>query len=216
VKYSLLKNGADSLKAAFQNLELFYTNNEQHYIKDSIIFINHGIEILLKYILKERNPVFMFSDIEKYMLAVGKMKKIGVSNIFEIDANLKTVSLLDALKRVEFLCDIPIPETLKGVILHFNKLRNQIMHYGIELKEEELVELTKKLNFGFLVAVEFFIDHISGIDFLIEFSRWKSSDPHYLTPQDIELLKKEFKTLAIKEEVYAEAIEKLNEIKPKG
>lgn len=216
MKYSLLKNGTDSLKVVFKNSENYYLSRFQkdYLLKDSIIFLNHGIEILFKYILREKNPAFMFSNLEKYMFAAEKMKKLNASNIFEIDPNLKTVTLMEALRRIEYLCYIHVPEDLKGITTYFNKFRNQIMHYGIDLNEDEVRELDKQLSFGALVAIEFFMEHISGVDFLVEFSREEIIESKYLTVKDIEDLKKEFKALAKNDEVYGEALGKLNGIEP--
>mgnify|MGYP006961610928 CR=1 FL=1 len=218
MKYSLLENGTDSLKAAFTSLENFQRNHHltEHNLKDAIIFFNHGIEILLKYILKERSPSLMFSNIDKYLSAKEKMKRKGATDVFEIDPHLRTITLEEALKRVEYLCDIDVPDQLKGVILYINKIRNRIMHYGIDLNEKDAFELTKKLNYCLLTAVEFLSLHIPEVVKLIEYARFEPRN-YTLTKEELEKMQEEFEIQGMiaheiaREDAYAEMMEQLME-----
>lgn len=77
MEYSLLENGIDSLKKAKTNIEGFekyHKESSYHFLKDVIIFLNHGIEILLKYILSKQNESLIFTDINLYMEAKEKLK----------------------------------------------------------------------------------------------------------------------------------------------
>ena len=137
MKFTLLDNGADSLKSAYINLEILNEIAEggEHRLKDAVIFLNHGVELLLKYILKQRSPALMFEKIEPYLKAKQDLKKAkdNQKTVFDMDKNLRTVSLLEALKRIEYLCDIDIPEQLLATLLYINKIRNNFMHYEVEL-----------------------------------------------------------------------------------
>lgn len=56
MEFTLLDNGTDSLKKAKESIENFeelHKTHGYHNLKDAIIFLNHGIEILLKYILSK-------------------------------------------------------------------------------------------------------------------------------------------------------------------
>jgi len=181
MKFTLLDNGADSLKGAYESLEKFNNQYEgtDHNLKDTVIFLNHGLEILFKLILKQSSPALMFSDIKAYQKAKEEMRKKGVANVFEINATLHTVTLEEALKRVELLCDIDIPDSLKGAIFYINKIRNQLMHYEVELDDEQLNELVQKIKFCYEESVEFLGIHIDNLEEKIEESRFEYSREEY-------------------------------------
>ncbi|HFT5904340.1 TPA: hypothetical protein ACGSMF_005568, partial [Bacillus cereus] len=76
MKFTLLDNGADSLKSAYENLESLkeIVEGGEHRLKEAVIFLNHGVELLLKYILKQRSPALMFEKIEPYLKAKQGLK----------------------------------------------------------------------------------------------------------------------------------------------
>lgn len=181
MKFSLLDNGADSLKGAFGSLEKFDNQHEgtDHNLKDAVIYLNHGLEILFKLILRNHSPALMFSDIKAYQKAKEEMRKKGSKNVFEVNSSLQTVSLEEALKRVEFLCDIDIPENLKGAIFYINKIRNQLMHYSVELDEGELLKLTMNLKYCYEESIEFLEQHIENLEEKIDEARFEYSRDDY-------------------------------------
>jgi hypothetical protein len=181
MKFTLLDNGADSLKAAHESLERFNNQYEgtDHNLKDAVIFLNHGLEILFKFILKKHSPALMFSDIKAYQKAKEEMKKKNAKNVFEINSSLHTITLEEALKRVELLCDIDIPETLKGAIFYINKIRNQLMHSSVELNSDELINLINNLKACYEESIEFLEQHIENLEEKIEESRFEITREEY-------------------------------------
>jgi hypothetical protein len=208
LKYTLLDNGADSLKSAFENIEMLNEIAEggHHRLKDAVIFLNHGIEILLKLILKNHSPSLMFENIHTYLKAKEKLKNTpNAKNVFEIDKNLRTVTLLEALKRVEFLCDIEIPENFRASILYINDIRNQIMHYAIELDDDEREKLVNRLKYCYEEAVNFFETHIKDLQNIIEESRFELTYEEF-EEQQAEILGEMYYEMQ-KEEAYIEYLE---------
>lgn len=185
MNYSLIDNGADSFKAAYNCLEKLEDLEEgiDHNLKDAVIFLNHGIEILLKLVLKEHSAALMFSDIKAYQKAREEMKKGGKTDVFEVDPHLKTVTLEEAVKRVEFLCDIEIPDQLKAAILYINKIRNKLMHYGITLEQAELEILIQRLKVCYEESVEFLEVHIEDLGSRIEDARFEKTAAEYWEEQ---------------------------------
>ncbi|PFM48050.1 hypothetical protein COJ52_28940 [Bacillus cereus] len=182
MKFTLLDNGADSLKSAYENLETLKNIAEggQHRLKDSVIFLNHGVELLLKLILKKHSPSLMFDKINEYLEAKQKLKKKeDAKTVFDINKKLKTVSLFEALTRVEYLCDIDIPENFRGSILYVNKIRNQFMHYEVELDEQETETLVTKLQICYEETIEFLEKHIEDLDDIIQDSRFELTTEEY-------------------------------------
>lgn len=121
MNYSLLDNGVDSLKAAYKSIDSFYENDDSgdHFLKDSIIFLNHGNEILLKYLISLRSPALLFADIDKYLKAKEDSIKTGKSDVFEVNSQLRTITLEEAIKRTEYACDLQLPTNLKATIFFY-------------------------------------------------------------------------------------------------
>ncbi|KZE65103.1 hypothetical protein AV545_04055 [Paenibacillus jamilae] len=184
MKYGLLENGIDSLKQAYtciEKLDVGLHEGTEHNLKDAILSLNHAIEILFKMILKNEKEYLIFSDIGKYMAAKSQMIKQGKQNVFEVGHDLKTLSLVDSVKRLELLCDIAIPDVLKGAIDDFNKTRNKLMHYELELSEEEVNTTTRNLKGFYEEAVTFLEHHIDNIEELLDKARFEYSNDEYLS-----------------------------------
>jgi hypothetical protein len=182
LKFTLLDNGADSLRSAYENLEQLkeIVEGGEHRLKDAVIFLNHGVELLLKLILKKHSPSLMFEKIDAYLEAKKKLKNTEkAKNVFDINKNLKTVSLLEALTRVEFLCDIDIPDNFRNSILYVNKIRNKFMHYEVELNEKETEILVTNLQVCYEEAVGFLESHIEDLEDYIQDSRFELTVEEY-------------------------------------
>lgn len=187
MKFTLLDNGADSLKSAYINLESLKEIAEggEHRLKDAVIFLNHGGELLLKLILQNHSPSLMFEKIDIYLEAKKKLKKTeSAKTVFDINKNLKTVSLLEALTRVEFLCDIEIPDNFRNSILYVNKIRNQFMHYEVELDDKETDTLVNNLYFCYEETIKFLENHIDDLDDYIQDSRFELTVEEYQEQQE--------------------------------
>ncbi|AYC51991.1 hypothetical protein EI976_05110 [Bacillus licheniformis] len=156
MKFSLLDNAVDSLRSTFISLgkitELI--DGQDHHIKDAILSLNHANELLFKYLLKKDREY-----LNSYMKAKEDMKKRDKKNIFEVAPNLQTVGFSEAIKRLELLCDIEVPEKLKKSLMYLNKKRNEIMHYELNLHEGELLTLVSSLSECYEVTVEYFSTH---------------------------------------------------------
>lgn len=182
MKFNLLTNGVDSLKASYDRLLMLddLAEGTEHNIKDAIMYLNHANEILFKLILKNQKEYLMFEDISQYMVAKAAMLQQNKSSVLEIKPNLKTVNFSTALNRIELLCDIEITAKYKGALKYLNKMRNQIMHFEIELEEDDVIELIEKLKICQNLSVEFFNKHLNGIDILMEASRFEKTIEEYM------------------------------------
>ncbi|NRG36645.1 hypothetical protein [Bacillus subtilis] len=181
MEYSLLENGIDSLKKAKVNIKEFEKYPEElsyHFLKDAIIFLNHGIEILLKYILSERHESLIFTDINLYMDAKEKLKNeskskrkpFGINyklNVFDVELgnnnkkkSLHTINLKETIKRIKLLLDIDISKDVDSAIILINNYRNHITHHSISLDDENVKELVEKLKFLYSHILYFFQEHI--------------------------------------------------------
>ncbi|MDU8675344.1 hypothetical protein [Paenibacillus polymyxa] len=181
IKMSLLENGTDSFKSAYDIMEKLPQLQEglAHNLKDAVLALNHGIEILLKLILKEKEEYLIFSDIGKYMNAKEKMIEQGKDNVLDV-AHLNTVTIHEAINRIKYLCNYPMPDELIISIKYLSKIRNQFMHYEINLSEEEMLELLVKLKVVYQLSVEFFKKYINSLEAAIDFSRYELTVEDYM------------------------------------
>lgn len=195
MEFTLLDNGTDSLKKAKESIEQFealHREHSYHHLKDAIIFLNHGIEILFKYILSKRNESLIFTEFKIYMEAKKhlkdmppKVKGFGIyldrnkPTVFDVPSKkignkkLTTITLKEALERVELLCDIEIPDDFRNGIYLINEYRNDLSHHSIKLTdsdEEKLITVLKSLYDN---TLDFFEKHIPGIMEKIDAERFE-------------------------------------------
>jgi len=171
--YTLYDNGIDSLKAAKTNLEEFINNNEdgEHFLKDSIIFLNHGIEILLKYLISQKDISLLFTNTDKYLNAKKQMNSEKHKDVFDVNPKLRTINLETCIEKYENECSSEIPKKFKDVITYVLKYRNKLMHYNLQLEENEVEEFVDKLCFCFHESIKFFSSKIKGFDSSLSESR---------------------------------------------
>lgn len=76
---------------------------------------------------------------------------------------LETITLKEAVERIEYLCDIEVPQKFKNSIYLINKYRNDITHHSIKLSPAEEHELVKELQILSVNIITFFSEHIPDI-----------------------------------------------------
>lgn len=177
MEISLVGNGADSIKHAHISIEKLDTllDGRDHNLKDAVIFLNHGIEILLKVMLAKRSTALMFTNIKDYQKAKEQLKGSSKQDVFEINSNLQTVSLREALARIEYLCDVEIEDTMKDAVYELNFIRNKLMHFSLKLDREDMNDFIDKLKLCYTIVCDFFEKHIDGIGELIDKARYEIS-----------------------------------------
>lgn len=146
VVLSLMENAIHSYTNGKKKLSAFNKNQNQWDLKEAILYIHNGMELLLKHILAEQNEFLIFEDVNEASKSKIKAKEQGV-NIFELNKPPNTVKFASAISRVKSIYDGSETDIF-GLLEELNKLRNQIQHYGGQLntiKTYELLEsLTKK------------------------------------------------------------------------
>lgn len=198
IGFSLLQNGADSIKGAYSRIEKLdeLVEGIDHNLKDAVIFLNHGIEILLKVMLAERSSALMFSNIKEYQKAKESLKKGGKKDVFEVNPELQTVSLKEALARIEYLCDVEIEDRMRSAIFELNMIRNKLMHFSLILNGQEVSNLTETLKFCYTVVCDFFETHIEGFNDFVDEARYEYTIEEYQEDQaewHAEVMMEEFK-----------------------
>lgn len=68
---------------------------------------------------------------------------------------------------------------MKSAVLALNSVRNKIMHFSVEIEEDEVLELTKKLEFCYNAVNNFFEKHIEDFDEFIDDARFEYTVEEY-------------------------------------
>lgn len=206
MEFSLLDNGHDSLKKAKFSIEKYEELIKEHsypYFKDAIIFLNHGIEILFKYMLSQRNESLIFSDVQIYLAAKKELKKMPKGKtgfgflvdkdltVFDVppkkinDKKLKTITIIEALDRIEYFCDIEIKKEFRSAVFTVNRYRNDLTHHSINLTSEEETKAVKTIKVLFDIVLDFFEEHIPGTMVTIDAEKFE------ITSQEWEEMQRE-------------------------
>ena len=113
MKIKLLENGLDSLKKGFKSLknyeEMYLLDNSGSErfltLKDAVLAIHHGIEILFKEALIRTNEILVFSEIDKNLKnAFVTKRQRSLDSLFEANPSLHTVTFQETIDRVQKIC----------------------------------------------------------------------------------------------------------------
>lgn len=185
MEFSLYDNGLDSFKKAKRSIDEFERLHQEfayHHLKDSIIFLNHAIEILFKYLLYKKHEVLLFKNTEHYFAAKEQLynerkkyapnlpgegfgqKRNNLHSVFDVEKGkkLKTITLIEALERVKYIYETTISEDLEGAVRYLNDYRNMITHHSISIDSSEADILISNIKFTYQNSIVFFDKHLPG------------------------------------------------------
>lgn len=138
---NIVENGIDSFEKAvslLMNIDYQdYKKNESE-LKEIIISLHHSIEVLFKYILREENKYLIYEDITLVCKELLNNSLNGTKTDFY---KFKTITFIEAVNRVlllEDLKEIKISKEKYNCFEMLNKWRNQLTHYEIDFKTEEI------------------------------------------------------------------------------
>lgn len=177
MQFKLLDNGIDSLKATGDILLDYYLDYEfeRHQIKDAIFHFMHGVEIITKYLLQEKNEELLFSKLKEYQEAKKKMEENKLDSVFEANREIKTIDVMTAIKRLDSQTRIKIDNDLYNSLDEIRIFRNQLTHYTVNIDDDEFVTLVTLLRRTFEKTLLLFEKSIP--DFKNHFSEIQREDP---------------------------------------
>ena len=144
-------------------------------LKDAIIFTHHGLEILLKAILSKNSELLVVQELDAATKqAFAEQRTKGLKSIFDtsVASDLRTVSISEAVERLEKICGTAIPKRFQEKLKAIVKLRNQVAHSNLSVEAPAVVDLFDQLldlaDRFFLAAFGKEYKTISGYDRLAE------------------------------------------------
>lgn len=204
MKIKLLENGLDSLKKGFESLnsyeEMYLLDDSGHerylVLKDAVLAIHHGIEILFKEVLVNSNEILVFSEIDKKLknaFVIKRQRKLD--SLFEADQSLHTVTFYEAIDRVQKVCGYEINKKFNEKLNKLQEYRNQITHSEVLIDEIQLNAVFE----GLVDEIDIFFINAIGSDYttITGYSQLQENYKNYLLKLD-----------ETKSKIKSEAIEK--------
>lgn len=146
VVITLRENGLHSLWRGIVALESADRSKDKFEFKDAIMFLHHGVELLMKEILVRHSPFLKFADLESATNKQREADQKGIG-IFFLEKPPKTVTYVGAIDRVRaFVKPTDLTHSLYKDLQDLNQLRNQVEHYAIEIDEKEIIRLLAELK----------------------------------------------------------------------
>ncbi|WP_122584146.1 hypothetical protein [Pseudomonas viridiflava] len=219
MKISLIDNGLDSLKkgynhlANYERLVVEEASDPERFsaLKDSTLSIQHGVEILCKYSLKQHNELLLFSEIARLKSAFKNRRNGLINELYEEDG-INTISFKESIERMIDICDFPIGERFKKKLLKVEGWRNSITHSAVLLNE---IEVSKVLG-GLLVDLDNLFGPIIGEQYLQGQGRTELDRAYRLTKAVHGELKNKIKAQTVERLISALQAHNLREVTSPG
>jgi hypothetical protein len=139
-------NGVHSFQRGIDSYKRYAIEKDPMLLKDSIMFLHHGIELLMKAILITQSDYLIFESLKDIAERKRQADRLGVG-IFFLDNSPKAVGFEEAINRVDAFFKPPeLTKKLRDGLTNLNGLRNQIEHYAIEADESDVERLLGDLH----------------------------------------------------------------------
>ncbi len=151
---SLVENGLHSLRNGITSFDRYIQKKEESkknaksrfLLRDSVMMLHHGVELLMKEILVRKSEFLIFEKLDD---AASKQKLANAQGvgIFSLKNPPKTVTYEEAINRVEaFVKPDQLTSQLRDKLSLLNSLRNQLEHYAIDINEDDVIQLVGSIR----------------------------------------------------------------------
>lgn len=123
LKLSLLENAFDFLNCSLEFVVRARNQNSQKEWKFAILNISHAIELLLKERLRREHELLIYANIDKYK---------------PVSRQTPTITWQVLIERIKYVLGNDLEKIDSGRIDKARELRNQMVHYDIELHFPEI------------------------------------------------------------------------------
>lgn len=91
LKLDMKQNAVHSIRRAIDSLNQHAQSNDAFLMKDAVLFFHHGIELLMKEMLRKHSEYLIFEDIKELHTKVNRAKKEQVDIFFWIHLRRRSV-----------------------------------------------------------------------------------------------------------------------------
>lgn len=145
------KNGIHSLAKSLRNLKEFLDDGGDPYLmKEVVINSHHGLEILFKDILFQKNPIFLLDEKTSVKSILEFYKGFFEEKNNYLFDDAKTITPIEAIKRLTSLRIITgiSKKDYHQLLTSFetlNNIRNQLQHFAIKADPDNLIKVLGNL-----------------------------------------------------------------------
>lgn len=152
LKIGLLDNSSHSLQRGYEMWSKWKETEDAWLLKESVIWVHHGVELALKQLLVQTNEFLVFQDVDKAVQSLEKLRKTrgnenaGVLDLFKSRAGAKSANFSTVVNRVATMLSISELKAKAPLRDNIDKLasyRNSMVHFSIEL---DVVEVSSMLS----------------------------------------------------------------------
>lgn len=139
-KFGLLENAIDSINHGFDHLKIAIDENDSSDYKQTILLIFQGVELLLKELLFQKNPIYIF-DKNVLFEKCSDFNNPALEELY----NCKSLDINQISNSIKKLHPDLFDRSAFQIIRDSAKIRNMIQHFAIEIKKEEIIKTIVKL-----------------------------------------------------------------------
>jgi hypothetical protein len=159
LRIGLLDNSVHSLKRGYEMWGQWRKTEDAWLLKESVIWVHHGIELALKYLLVQTNEILVFDKVDEAIIQLGNLRKqegmsnAGAIDLFDQNDSVISVGYKNLINRAAVALSIPELATnqlLRSQIDQLTKYRNKIVHFSIELDIAIVSDLLSEILEPFL------------------------------------------------------------------
>ncbi|WP_421948071.1 hypothetical protein [Phaeodactylibacter xiamenensis] len=144
ITITLIENGEHSLRKGIKAYNTFQESSEnvdkdKMYLKEALMFIHHGVELLMKEVLVRKSEYLIFSDLKAATRKQNQANSSGIG-IFYLEKPPHTVTYTEAIDRVCAFVE-KLDDDFQKTLIELNNFRNQIEHYQIDVTKDEIQDI---------------------------------------------------------------------------
>ncbi|GMA99152.1 hypothetical protein [Pelosinus sp. IPA-1] len=141
LKISLIENALDSIYHGLDHLKIAIDNNSSSDYKQSILLIFQGVELILKELLVQENPIYMFDKNALFEKCIDPQNP-KLDELY----NCKSLDIKQICTTIKKLYpDLLDKESFK-IIECSAKIRNKIQHFSLQIDKQELSKMIAKMH----------------------------------------------------------------------
>ena len=171
-KIGLLDNACHSLQRGYEMFNKGREKKDALALKEAIIWIHHGIELSIKQLLVQSNEYLIFENIDEAVRKLAHLRRqpsmnnSNVLDLFDSSEGVYTVGFGKLVDRAAIMLNLQ--ELSQGADLRvkidaLTSYRNKTVHFSVDVKSEEVINLLGELMEPFLSLLE---KQIKDKDFL--------------------------------------------------
>lgn len=162
-KIGLLDNACHSLQRGYEMFNKGRQKKDALALKEAIIWIHHGIELSIKQLLVQSNEYLIFENIDEAVRKLAHLRRqpsmsnANVLDLFDSSEGVYTVGFGKLVDRAAIMLNLQ--EFSQGADLRekidaLTSYRNKTVHFTVDVKPEEVINLLGELMEPFLSLLD--------------------------------------------------------------